>query len=259
MQAELAVGHERGPSLECRGNRLGFVGSSCAALASRTSFQQRKASLFAVLEARRSRAAGVRGPSSIDKSAASEVREPPAFAFSVKSRQGMDPEQQRGMQRLLFASSGTDNVGGRDAPQSPRFAAADGGRSYPERLQVSAMPITDSASVPGAEDGTMFRSGSSESIMVHPAQPSLPELDEEDMALLFAGERVQKQTRQGGSGSGSVVVDVRADPDTVMGLITNYRAYADMIDTVRQCQVFPIESKDPDTQKVRSFLSFLTS
>lgn len=80
-------------------------------------------------------------------------------------------------------------------------------------------------------------------------RPALPLLSEEDLTQLRAGQRVQKQKREGGSGSGSVVVDVRADPDVVLGLLTKYEDYADMIDTVRQCEVFP-EGETPDKRKV---------
>lgn len=83
-------------------------------------------------------------------------------------------------------------------------------------------------------------------------RPALPLLNEEDLTQLRAGQRVQKQTREGGSGSGSVVVDVRADPDVVLGLLTKYEDYADMIDTVRQCEVFPPEGEKADTRKVRA-------
>lgn len=83
------------------------------------------------------------------------------------------------------------------------------------------------------------------------ARPALPLLTEEDLTQLRAGQRVQKQKREGGSGSGSVVVDVRADPDVVLGLLTKYEDYADMIDTVRQCEVFPIGETD-DARKVRA-------
>lgn len=80
-------------------------------------------------------------------------------------------------------------------------------------------------------------------------RPALPLLDEEDLTQLRAGQRVQKQTRQGGSGSGSVVVDVRADPDVVLGLLTKYEDYAEMIDTVRECGVFP-QGETADSRKV---------
>ncbi|CAN0409718.1 unnamed protein product [Pylaiella littoralis] len=86
------------------------------------------------------------------------------------------------------------------------------------------------------------------------ARPALPLLTEEDLTQLRAGQRVQKQKREGGSGSGSVVVDVRADPDVVLGLLTKYEDYADMIDTVRQCEVFPIGETD-DARKVEVTVS----
>ncbi|CBJ29186.1 conserved unknown protein [Ectocarpus siliculosus] len=85
-------------------------------------------------------------------------------------------------------------------------------------------------------------------------RPALPLLDDEDLTQLRAGQRVQKQTRQGGSGSGSVVVDVRADPDVVLGLLTKYEDYAEMIDTVRECEVFP-QGETADSRKVGVMVS----
>ena len=75
-------------------------------------------------------------------------------------------------------------------------------------------------------------------------RPALPELTEEELTQLRLGQRVQKQTRDGGLGSGSVVLDVRADPDVALGLLTKYEKYAEMIDTVRECEVFPQEGLD---------------
>lgn len=75
-------------------------------------------------------------------------------------------------------------------------------------------------------------------------RPALLELTEEELTQLRLGQRMQKQMRDGGSGSGSVVLDVRADPDMVLGLLTKYEKYAEMIDTVRECEVFPQEGLD---------------
>ena len=75
-------------------------------------------------------------------------------------------------------------------------------------------------------------------------RPALSELTEEELTQLRLGQRMQKQMRDGGSGSGSVVLDVRADPDMVLGLLTKYEKYAEMIDTVRECEVFPQEGLD---------------
>lgn len=167
-------------------------------------------------------------------------REFPAHAFSVSRRRNGGAAQ--GAQCLLFPPSditgngGSGVSGGRDSLQSPRFAAAGEGQSYPERLQVSAAPIPE-----GALGGV---------VVGMEGRPALPELTADDVVQLTAGQRVQKQTRQGGAGSGSVVVDVRADTDVVLGLLTKYKDYAEMIDTVRQCTVFPGEPGDPDTQKV---------
>ncbi|CAM9918887.1 unnamed protein product [Choristocarpus tenellus] len=83
-------------------------------------------------------------------------------------------------------------------------------------------------------------------------RPPLPVLSSQDIAALQAGERVQKQTRNRGAGSGMVVVDVRADPDLVINFLTSYDRYTEMIDTVRDCQVF---SKRGDTTKVEVTVS----
>lgn len=132
----------------------------------------------------------------------------------------------------------------RDTLRSPRSAIGGDGREYPESL--TAYSGLDLAASPMKVDGL----GASVTARAPEVdRPMLPELTEEDLMQLRAGQRVQKQTRNGGSGSGSVVVDVRADPDVVLDLLTRYEDYAEMIDTVRQCEVFPQER--PDQRKVR--------
>lgn len=160
-------------------------------------------------------------------------------------------QRQRQQQQRRFAPSDHDSredVGGGASSiellQSPRSA---------ELLTVytSSSSASSSATTPQlssiAEDigAGVVSQGEGES-----ARPALPLLSEEDLTQLRAGQRVQKQKREGGSGSGSVVVDVRADPDVVLGLLTKYEDYADMIDTVRQCEVFP-QGEAADTRKVR--------
>lgn len=128
-----------------------------------------------------------------------------------------------------------------DSLQSPRSAIAGDGRDYPERLtaySVSSASVADGL----AERGVVAPQGGDFE------RPELPVLNEEELTQLRAGQRVQKQTREGGAGSGSVVVDVRADPDVVIGLLTKYEDYAHMIDTVRQCEVFP--EGEADRRKV---------
>jgi hypothetical protein len=59
-----------------------------------------------------------------------------------------------------------------------------------------------------------------------PVRPAaLPQLTAEEQQQLLRGERVQRQVRHGGAGSGLVVVDVRAQPATVMEVLQSYRAY----------------------------------
>lgn len=73
--------------------------------------------------------------------------------------------------------------------------------------------------------------------VVAPWRPKLPHLSAEDRDVLRSGLRVQKQTRNGGTGSGLAVVDVKASVETVMEILQNYDAYAGMIDTVREGKI----------------------
>lgn len=60
----------------------------------------------------------------------------------------------------------------------------------------------------------------------------------EDEGQLLAGERVQKQTRDGRVGQGMVVVDVRADISTVFAVLTDLERYTERISTVRRCRIY---------------------
>jgi hypothetical protein len=64
--------------------------------------------------------------------------------------------------------------------------------------------------------------------------PTLPDLSAEDIAALAAGERVQRQTRSGRVGTGMVVVDVAADVDTCLCVLTDVDRYPERISTVRK-------------------------
>lgn len=142
-----------------------------------------------------------------------------------------------------------DRAGERDSLQSPRAAIAGDGPDYPERLTVYSTAQGSAGASSIAEGVTGGKGGV---VGGEFGRPFLPALSEDDITQLRAGQRVQKQTREGGSGSGSVVVDVRADPDVVLGLLTKYEDYAEMIDTVRQCEVFP--PGEADTRKVSTVL-----
>mmetsp|Transcript_16591 Transcript_16591/g.23452 ORF Transcript_16591/g.23452 Transcript_16591/m.23452 type:complete len:297 (+) Transcript_16591:194-1084(+) len=83
-------------------------------------------------------------------------------------------------------------------------------------------------------------------------ETKLPILTEAEQRLLSSGQRVQRQIRNGNSGSGLVVVDVKADPDTVGEVLQRYSAYKDMIDTVREAKILDI---DGDVTKAEFLLS----
>lgn len=170
-----------------------------------------------------------------DGSNLSPVVATPAQLYSIRR-----PRDQRGGQGLSLEAEAT----ARDTLRSPRSAFGGDDREYPESL--TAYSGLDSAATPVMAEG-LGSTVAARSPDVD--RPMLPELTEEDLMQLRAGQRVQKQTRDGGSGSGSVVLDVRADPDVVLGLLTRYEDYSEMIDTVRQCEVFPQEK--PDQRKVR--------
>lgn len=69
------------------------------------------------------------------------------------------------------------------------------------------------------------------------AEIDLPYLTPRDKMKLAAGERVQKQNRDGRVGEGLVVIDVRADPDVVFNTLTQFSSYADVIPTIRTSNV----------------------
>lgn len=256
-RAEFPANHVDGVSARTLGGSpLAYARLPHAGRALRASLNLRKASFGALTEARRARKGDKRvgTGSSRDASVSTErdAGDLPALAFSIRSRNRAGADQQGGVQRLLLGPSGGYGVdSGRDLPNSPRFAAAEMGRSYPERLQVVVSHDAGAVATAGRDERAVSGGEQAESKVKEALPPSLPELTLEEVAMLRAGERVQKQAREGGSGSGSVVVDVRADPETVMELLTNYGDYAKMIDTVRQCEVFPSDSRDPNVKKVR--------
>lgn len=203
------------------------------------------ASLGAVLESRRARAlsktSGVSVPTAVAGDAKNARELPAAHLFSVQRN------TQGSQQRLPFPTPelgrGSVGRGAGDGLQSPRFAVPGEGRSYPERLSVSVGRAGEGASAAAVEGSRK------EDVFVTAGgtgRPALPELSAEELTQLQAGQRVQKQTREGGAGSGSVVVDVRADPDVVLEYLTKYNDFATMIDTVRECEVFP---SDFDAQR----------
>lgn len=182
------------------------------------------------------------GKASLPSSADSKRRGRLQVGSTVAGGSAVSPAQMyrvsrsAGPGRLMLPGESSRDAGREEGLQSPRSAIAGAGRDYPELLTVySAAPTSSIAEEIG--EGVVAGGGEF-------GRPALPLLSEEDLTQLRAGQRVQKQTREGGSGSGSVVVDVRADPDVVLGLLTKYEDYAEMIDTVRRCEVFPEGSAD---------------
>mmetsp|Transcript_39317 Transcript_39317/g.94811 ORF Transcript_39317/g.94811 Transcript_39317/m.94811 type:complete len:436 (-) Transcript_39317:151-1458(-) len=70
-----------------------------------------------------------------------------------------------------------------------------------------------------------------------PAELASLTLTPEEEATLLAGERVQRQERDGRVGTGSVVVDVKADISTVFAVLTDLERYVERIHTVRRCTI----------------------
>ncbi|CAM9315574.1 unnamed protein product [Ectocarpus sp. 4 AP-2014] len=193
---------------------------------------------------RRTRIAGADGVSAVS----------PAQMYRVT--QGSPSGRGRGQKRQHEQRFSRDDSGGRDdgrssieALQSPRSAEL-------LTAYASASSAAAAAPQPSSQQRTpSIAEGIGGGVVTQgEGRPALPLLDEEDLTQLRAGQRVQKQTRQGGSGSGSVVVDVRADPDVVLELLTKYEDYAEMIDTVRECEVFP-RGETADSRKVEVTVS----
>jgi hypothetical protein len=62
----------------------------------------------------------------------------------------------------------------------------------------------------------------------------LPKLTQDQRQLLYAGERIQEQTKMGRDGSGYVVVDVKAPPYVVWECLLDFESYTETIPTVRE-------------------------
>lgn len=59
---------------------------------------------------------------------------------------------------------------------------------------------------------------------------------------LAAGDRIQKQERDGCNGRGLVVVDIPAPADVVFDTLTRFSMYQDMIPTVRASSIISNDS-----------------
>lgn len=71
-----------------------------------------------------------------------------------------------------------------------------------------------------------------------PAKPSsLPKLTPAEMQDLRDGQRVQKQERDGNTGTGLVVLEVDAPPSVVLDCLNRFEEYDSMIPVVRRAKV----------------------
>lgn len=120
--------------------------------------------------------------------------------------------------------------------------------TYSRRVRCGSNTITPSSSLNVALDNV----GQTTKI-TDPTNPNgafggipLPYLSPGDKIKLAAGERVQKQSRDGGTGEGLVVTDVYAPPDMVFDALTQFDLYQDMIPTVRSSYV--LASDDVNTR-----------
>ena len=67
---------------------------------------------------------------------------------------------------------------------------------------------------------------------------SLPSLNRREIQQLQAGERVEKQNRDGRSGNGLVVLDVKASVDEIFEALASFDKYEQMIPTVRGANIY---------------------
>jgi ribosome-associated toxin RatA of RatAB toxin-antitoxin module len=68
--------------------------------------------------------------------------------------------------------------------------------------------------------------------------PSKPDLTEDELAKLAAGELVKKQYQMEGGGRGMAIQDIHATPEVIWSKITDYVAYPKMVDEVSECEVY---------------------
>ena len=67
---------------------------------------------------------------------------------------------------------------------------------------------------------------------------SLPSLSRRELQQLQAGERVEKQNRDGRSGNGLVVLDVKASVEENIEALARFDKYEEMIPTVRGANIY---------------------
>lgn len=83
----------------------------------------------------------------------------------------------------------------------------------------------------------------------------LPDLTAQDKRILVTGERIEKQERNGHSGTGLVVVDIKFSPDVVFETLTKFAKYQDMIPIVKSSKI--ISNDNATTMAEYIFTRFL--
>ena len=73
---------------------------------------------------------------------------------------------------------------------------------------------------------------------VEPLPFALPTLSHDQKKALFAGERLQEQSKMGREGSGYVVMDIPAPPYAIWECLLDFEAYPKNIGTVRSMRMF---------------------
>ena len=74
----------------------------------------------------------------------------------------------------------------------------------------------------------------------------LPSLSKYDKELLSQGQRICRQNRNGRSGSGFVVLDIKVPAEKVYEALTKFQIYNQMIPTVKEVRIY--SSNDTTTE-----------
>lgn len=130
-----------------------------------------------------------------------------ALDLSSSNTNGKRPEEEF----VLATSTSVENTNGAAAKKVPAAAAAAASS------EVDAIR----SDVPAAVKTT------------EPLPFELPVLNDEQRKVLYAGERLQEQTKMGRDGSGYVVVDVKAPEYVVWECLLDFESYTETIPTVR--------------------------
>lgn len=78
----------------------------------------------------------------------------------------------------------------------------------------------------------------------------LPLLSKYDKELLSQGERIQRQYRNGRSGSGFVVVDIEVPAEKVYDALTKFQMYNQMIPTVKEVRIYSSNSTTTEVKYI---------